>query len=148
MPSTTLSHTRCLLRWSCGPQSSTIYSCCSRPFGGQRNLGHPQGVPIASGVRRGPRPACPPFSWTGSRPTHISPRKFHPEFSLNRLKVMNETLNDNFSPQNRTEGSEVGETALEYVCRTCHTDLAETREGLATLVPVYIVFWKKNPPCG
>lgn len=53
---------------------------------------------------------------------------------------MNETLDDSFSLQNRTECSEAGdqpgETALEYACTTCHIHLAETREGFAALVPI------------
>ena len=71
---------------------------------------------------------------------YIPPRRFHPEIALNCLKLMNKTLDDGFSLQNRTEDSEVddppGETALEYACTTWYTHLAVTREGVTPLVPI------------
>jgi hypothetical protein len=61
---------------------------------------------------------------------YISPGKFHSGIALNCLRLMNETLEDNFSLQSHTMDSKV---ALKYACTSWYIHLAQAVEDVIAL---------------
>jgi hypothetical protein len=61
---------------------------------------------------------------------YISPGQFHPGIALNCLRLINETLEDNFSLQSHTMDSKV---ALKYACASWYIYLAQAVEDVIAL---------------
>jgi len=72
---------------------------------------------------------------------YISPGKSHSGIALSCLKLMNERLEDNPSPQNHTTCSEV---ALKYACTSWYIHLAQARNDVTDLIPTLRRFLKEK----
>ena len=79
---------------------------------------------------------------------YISPEKLHFEIALGCLKLINRTLEGNFSLQNHAVNSEVdyppGEVALRYACISWHIHLTETRGDFTALIPALLRFLEEG----